>query len=258
MLLAEHRQRFKTYSAPFLQGAPDVMECYRLKIDHTYNVLANAEAIVKTETNDQTLSLAASLAALYHDIGRFRQLEQYKTFNDRESENHAKLGARILRQTGLIDDLGPELRRLVMAGVGLHNVAALPKNIPDDLGFVCGVVRDSDKLDILRNMVEHLENPNEVNEILTLGAPAHPTNYTQKIFDDISSGRTCSYADIHWANDFKLVMAAWVFDMNSRTSSRLLRKTGLIKRIFRTLPDNEIFRALRERVLRQLDDNCSN
>ena len=57
----------------------------KLKVDHTYRVAAMCDAI----TEDLGLSAAdrdlAWLSGMLHDIGRFEQLRQYHTFQDRLS-----------------------------------------------------------------------------------------------------------------------------------------------------------------------------
>ena len=73
----------------------------KLKIDHTYRVADIAGRIGSSVGADPDFCW---FLGLLHDIGRFEQLTQYGTFIDRDSVDHAELGADILFCDGLIDD----------------------------------------------------------------------------------------------------------------------------------------------------------
>ena len=74
----------------------------RLKIDHTYRVAQFCERISKSLTENAADIELAWLLGLLHDIGRFEQLKRYNTFVDKDSIDHADLGADILFSNGLI------------------------------------------------------------------------------------------------------------------------------------------------------------
>ena len=90
------KEAFKAYVSDY--DLSDVK--VKLKVDHTYRVAAMCDAI----TEDLGLSAAdrdlAWLSGMLHDIGRFEQLRQYHTFQDRLSCNHAMLSADILFHDG--------------------------------------------------------------------------------------------------------------------------------------------------------------
>lgn len=41
------------------------------------------------------------MIGLFHDVGRFYQFTVYRTFNDALSENHAKLGLKVIKDLPL-------------------------------------------------------------------------------------------------------------------------------------------------------------
>ena len=45
----------------------------------------------------------AYLAGLLHDVGRFRQLSEFNTFDDERSVDHADLGVKVLTEGGLLE-----------------------------------------------------------------------------------------------------------------------------------------------------------
>ena len=65
----------------------------------------------------------AEAIALLHDIGRFMQYRKYRTFFDRISENHARLGIRELVRTLALSCLESQDRRILTRAVSFHNAA---------------------------------------------------------------------------------------------------------------------------------------
>ena len=67
-----------------------------LKEEHTHRVCDNTRRIAAGLSLDADDAALAEAIALFHDVGRFPQYRQYRTFQDSISVNHAALGARVL------------------------------------------------------------------------------------------------------------------------------------------------------------------
>ena len=94
--------------------------------------------------------------SLLHDIGRFEQQKNYGTFIDADSIDHAQYGADILFTQGKIrdyleDDSQDELLR---TAVYYHSAFRLPEDLDDRTIMFCNMLRDADKIDILKVNVE--------------------------------------------------------------------------------------------------------
>ena len=143
------KQVFAEYTSKYNASDPKI----KLKIDHTYRVAALAERIAKTVTD---VSIDADLAwtmGMLHDIGRFEQVKRYGTFVDSESIDHAALGISILFDEGLLDSFGdfPEKEReLIRISIANHNKFRIPEGMDDLTTAYCNILRDADKIDILR------------------------------------------------------------------------------------------------------------
>jgi putative nucleotidyltransferase with HDIG domain len=74
-------------------------------------------------------TLLAEAIGLFHDVGRFRQYETYKTFDDSISVNHATLGAKVLLENNVLQRLPKQEQDLILRGVTLHNVFSLPEKL---------------------------------------------------------------------------------------------------------------------------------
>lgn len=127
-----------------------------LKIEHTYRVAKLCEQIAKfLEFTKEDIELAW-LIGMLHDIGRFEQLKNYGTFNDSKSINHAHLGVGILFEEehirNYIEDNGYD--RLIRDSIEYHNVYILPNDLDERTRVFCDLIRDADKIDILKVNVE--------------------------------------------------------------------------------------------------------
>lgn len=143
---------FREYVARY--NAQD--EKVRLKIEHTYRVADLCEIIAKSLQMSKEEADLAWLIGLLHDVGRFEQLKNYGTFNDAQSVDHAKLGVEILFAQGRIRDYLVDDREdvLIEAAVTLHNEYRIPKDLDSRTQRFCHIIRDADKIDILRVNVE--------------------------------------------------------------------------------------------------------
>lgn len=238
---------FTQYAQSFLSGSTRDNTLLQLKIDHTMRVCDLARLIVKREIACQETGEAILLAALFHDIGRFEQYHIYKTFNDRESTNHAHLGIKILKEKGIISSVDRTMRTLIYSGVVLHNLKDLPPSINQKVTTVCKAVRDSDKLDIFKVMLESFSKE-ESDPTICLGVKNHPTNYTTSFYNNVVQRKSCLYSEMRWINDFKLILASWVHDLNFQTSYQILHDSGNLTKLFKLLPPTKPFILLKENL----------
>lgn len=149
----------------------------RLKYEHTYHVAENCEEIAKDvfgnekifptaggfdrgkavpagkERSSESAADLAWLIGMLHDIGRFEQLRRFDTFNDSESLDHAGFGADLLfGEERLIKKFSDctELFPLIEEAVRDHSRYRLPEKLDPVMETFCAIIRDADKLDILR------------------------------------------------------------------------------------------------------------
>lgn len=146
------QQAFAGYAAQYNAGDPKI----RLKIDHTYRVAALCADIAASLSLPPCDVDLAWLCGLLHDVGRFEQLRWYGTFNDAVSIDHAAMSAAVLFDEGRIreylDDSGEDA--LLRTAVAWHSAYRLPDGLDERTLRFCQILRDADKVDILRVNVE--------------------------------------------------------------------------------------------------------
>lgn len=131
-------------------------EKIRLKIEHTYKVAKLCEEIAKSESLSEEDTDMAWLIGLLHDIGRFEQLRRFNTFIDSQSIDHAAFGADLLFVNGLIREFVKDnsCDILMEKAIRTHNAFRLPDDFDERTLMFCNILRDADKIDILRVNVE--------------------------------------------------------------------------------------------------------
>ncbi len=239
---------FTEYTTSFLQGGHQENCIIQLKIDHSRRVFENVRAIVSNENFATEIKEPALLAALFHDIGRFTQFTEFKTFNDSISVNHARRGVRVLKQQAFLAPLSKKMQKIILTAVALHNRRDLPLKLPDYLVTVCNIVRDSDKLDIFQVMLDHLESEQGIDPAIILNVQPHKEKYTRTIFEKVMQQESCSYTKMRWTNDFRLLLASWIPLLNFQASYTLLKQSGNFDRLFEQLPKTEEFRTLQGKL----------
>ena len=149
---ARAQKAFADYAAHYNAADAKV----KLKIDHTYRVAALCARIAQSLALPPEDVDLAWLSGILHDVGRFEQLRRYNTFIDAQSVSHAALSVAVLFDEGRIrdylDDAGADA--LLHTAVEWHSAFRLPEALDDRTRLFCQILRDADKIDILRVNVE--------------------------------------------------------------------------------------------------------
>lgn len=233
------RKWFFEYVTQF--SSPDlfIQENIELKIEHTGRVCGNILLLAKSEKISENDCMLAETIALFHDLGRFEQFMKYKTFKDSESENHAFLSVKILNKEKVLSRLSKEEKGLILKSIECHNMMEIPQSIEkhSKLYFFCRLIRDADKIDILRLASEEYSEENRsLNPALELYLP-DTRGYSEPIVSEILNNRMAKIADMKNRNDVKLLRLSWVFDINFPATYSLLREYGYLETIMSSLPE---------------------
>jgi hypothetical protein len=184
----------------------------------------------------------AEAMALLHDVGRFEQYAVYRTFNDRASENHARLGIRQIARHNLLNGCTKQSRRCITRSIAHHNAAQLPELEDEITLFFMRLLRDADKLDIWKVFIDYYrERENYRNAAIELDLPDDP-DYSHKILDAFHTQSFALIQDLKTLNDFKLLQISWVFDLNFVPSFQAVHRRKYINQIEATLPQSKEIR----------------
>ncbi|WP_291289126.1 HD domain-containing protein [Enorma sp.] len=236
------REAFDSYVAAYDATNPRIA----LKVEHTLRVAELCERIAREAGFTPAGTDLAWLCGLLHDIGRFEQLRRWDTFSDAASTSHAALGVEVLfgskGDTGVADDDGSaagtigiihrfidpsdELEEVIRAAVGFHSDYRLPEDLDVRTHAICDVVRDADKLDILRvastDTVETVLNATEDELLASAVSPA--------IEDAFFEHRTAHYSERVTPVDYLVNLACFAFELVYPTSLEIADEQEYIYR----------------------------
>lgn len=243
---------FSAYVAAYDPADPKIA----LKVDHTWRVAALAERIARAAGMPADDVDLAWLCGLLHDVGRFEQVRRYGTFNDARSVSHARLGEQVLFDEGRLRDylpdafgapeapaepdasaadpaadpapLSPEAA-LVRTAVATHSDFRLPAGLPARTRALCDVLRDADKVDILKaisesDMAEVLDvTPGQIRQ-----SPLSPA-----VVEAFYAHRTVRRDERAWPADYLASYACFVFELVYPESVRIAHEQGFAQGLLR-------------------------
>jgi len=225
----------------------------RLKEEHTLRVLQHAGAIARWLTlAPEQLKLAES-AALLHDIGRFRQYQTYRTFNDALSVDHAQLGLAILEQSDILTSAGQSVHQqnIVKKAVLYHNKRCLPTDIGDDCSLLSKITRDADKLDIFSMLVTN-DKDNKVPQSPEL---KHDPHYSLSIIEDLLQGRLVKPKDIKTSADLMLFRLSWIYDIYFTYSFDYIEEEQYVEKLIGMLPATDDIQRVHQYIKQYIGKN---
>ncbi len=228
---------FADYCASFATAAPEDQKNITVKQRHTEEVCKNALRIgCSLDLNEENLLLAETIGLL-HDVGRFPQYQQYRTFDDSISVNHATLGAQVILEKNVLRTLPKDQRDLIVHAVTLHNVYSLPEKLDDRTTLFVKQIRDADKLDIWRVFVDYFNQAHDGRATAVgLGLSDVP-DYSPVILACLARGELAKKSDLRTLNDLKLLQLTWLYDLNFAASLQIVLERGYIDKLARVLPD---------------------
>lgn len=252
--LPELKNRFEQYVQKFGSPDPDIQGALDFKRVHTRRVCETILDIAGHEGLEGEDLHMAEASALLHDIGRFEQFRRYRTFSDAQSENHALLGVKVIRENGILEGIDSEMARIIIRAVECHNRAALPRRENGRALLFMKLLRDADKVDIWRVVTDYYRDAHHgKNPTIELNLPDTP-HISREVSGSLMRGEIVQMKDLRTLNDFKLLQMAWIYDVNFRRTFQIVREKRYLQLIRKALPpDSLCIKAVYEKALTYLD-----
>lgn len=207
-------------------------ENYDLKVEaiegkqkHSLRVMELSTKIATELKLSQEEIELATLIGLLHDIARFEQYTQYKTYRDVDSFDHGDYGVKILNKDirNYIDT--DKYDKIIKCAVKNHNKYKIENGLNEKEELFCKIVRDADKLDILY----------EILEIFWKEDKDKPNVEYSKISDEAMKQILNRKLIKRKKGDDDLVKllctVAFVFDINFETSLTIIKQENYINRM---------------------------
>ena len=226
-----------------------------LKYDHILRVSEEIKDIgFHCQLNDGELRLV-EIMALLHDIGRYKQYAIYKTFSDKRSEDHARLGLKVIEENQVLQDFDAHDVSLIKTAIENHNKKKIPHTVLGEHLFYSKILRDADKIDIYKVVTDYYENENPDNKTLQLDLPDIQDIRKQNI-DDLMNENVISIENLYTLNDFKLLQIGWIYDINFPRTYEIIKERRYLEKIFQTIPCDETLAEAKRKIMNYLDEKA--
>lgn len=227
---------FDNFAASFRAETAEEQRNYDLKTEHTAYVRCNIERLAGSLNLSPEQRALSTIIAICHDVGRFPQYQQYATFNDVASVNHAALAVQTLKCEGALDALDNDSRSLILQSVALHNIFTLPDDLDPTSLLFARLIRDSDKLDIWRVLIEYCSADRSDRASAVVWELPDTGLCSDAAIDEVISGRMINRSLLKTTDDFKLLQLSWVYDLNFSESFVMVEERGYIDSLAGLLP----------------------
>ncbi len=214
------------------------------KFHHSYRVMELATEIAKSlELNEKDIYIA-SLAGLLHDIGRFNQMKNYNTFKDEKSIDHGDEGYLVLKKIIGEFTKDEEIKKIILCSTKYHNKYEL-KELDKRTMLFCKIVRDADKLDIMK---EQCNSITEKEIILK-----------SELLNDVYNKKMCKNEYCNNEVDYIIRMLDWIFDLNYKYSFNYLVQNKIIDNKFNLLEmygETKEIKKLKKFIYSEIEKRC--
>ena len=244
MNITNHKKIFKNISQKYLSSSDPA---YKLKFRHTGEVIKITSLLAEKLSLNPKQVFIAKLAALYHDLGRFYQYGNYRTFHDSESINHAEASINMIEEHSILNELNESSKRLIIIAIREHNQKILSNNLTSiEKGF-SQLLRDADKIS---NFPIFIKNYNSyIRPISGI--------YREDLMDAILNFIPISnvQSNLTTIEDIYLYHLSWVNDLTYLSSFEYITKIQYIEKILKRISINKIHATLSEHFI-NLRDGC--
>ena len=219
------------------------------KYNHSYRVVHQSEELCRSLDLDNVERDLASLIALLHDIARFRQWTDYKTFRDKDSFDHGDEGEKILFEEGEIKNYicDKEDYDIIRKAIRNHNKYIIEDGLSERELLHSKIVRDADKIDILYAF--------STNRLLEIDNDDSPIN--EEVRKQFYKHESIDRKIVKSVNDRAVAKFSLIFDLYYDYSLERVYSEKYIDKIYEGMKNKELFKEFYEEAIRFLKKRCN-
>jgi HD superfamily phosphohydrolase YqeK len=239
---------FDSYCDSFVGLTDDQNNNFNIKREHSKRVADfSVQLANKLDFSVEEQKLAYFIG-LFHDVGRFRQLKEFNTFSDTKSVDHAEYSVDVLNEEGVLEMFKIESVDVVVTAIHNHNKLKLPEKISEQELKFAKLIRDADKIDILKVLTEYYSKRNGVANHTLMWELPKGSSVSKSVSKEILNEKLVSKENVVSEIDVKIMQMSWVYDINYRHSFEYLLKNRFLETIYNTLPKNDLIIEIYRKV----------
>lgn len=207
----------------YVENYDETKDMIRLKKYHSLRVMDISVKIAESLNLENEDIKLAGLIGLLHDIARFEQYSLYNTFNDKASVDHGDLGVEILKKNNFIRKFIQEdcYDEIIKTAIKNHNKKYIEKGLDNRALLHCKIIRDADKTDIFKVLVDLDYVIQDINNI----------KISEEILKDFYTAKNIDYTKIKNKLDKIVCNISYIFDFNYKYGLEVLAKQQYIEKI---------------------------
>lgn len=222
-------EQFKEYISRFPES-----EAIQYKYEHSIRVMELSYQLGKSlNINDIEL---VKIIGLLHDFARFKQWNEYQTFDDLITFDHGDEAIKLLFDYNEIEKYNIDKNKyyIIKDAIKCHNKYQI-QNINKNSLIFCQIIRDADKIDIISNFTKALFNKNNTNFIHKEVKKQFFNHKEVKKIENMTN------------YDKLITMLALIYGLNFNYSFEYLKENQIINTIKKQV-DKEIFNPYFEEI----------
>ena len=201
-------------------------EYIELKKNHSLRVMKISQNIATRLGLAQNDIDLATLIGLLHDIARFEQYTQFKTFSDIDSFDHGDYAIKILESDLRKYVETDEYDNIIKVAIKNHNKYQIEEGLNDRELLYAKIIRDADKLDIFYEAVEMFWSGIESQ----INSSKISENILVQFENNKQIKREKNRSNVQIIDEVINVIS-FIFDINFKESLKILEKGDYINRI---------------------------
>ncbi len=244
---------FLTYTEQCMQCGTDCREQLEPRQKHTLLVAKECRLLADDLDWSSDRTYIGEAIGLLHDVGRFSQYADFRTFVDSDSVDHCRRGYDLVKNAGILAPLTPIEQRIILNGIRYHNLKGVrSRSQPESLPYI-HLVHDADRIDRFRiTLVLIKEHTRERTLSVSLDGPV-----SQHVLKKISTGRSVSRKNIESTLDFYLFRLSSVFTIHYPQTFRRLLESCMFEKVVKRLPDDRTIQDAAEGMLAYIKKRAS-
>ena len=231
---------FDNYCYSFKELTEKQQLNFKIKKEHSLRVAEIAFSMsIKLEWTEEEQK-TAFLIGLLHDIGRFKQLVEFDTFNDEKSVDHGDIAIDILNDENPFELLDIKNKELVFVAISNHNKFKIQDGLTGQELLHAKLIRDADKMDIFRVLTEYYSKRNGFKNHTLTWELQKGTVVSPAVAKEVLAGKLVTKKNLLSEIDIKIMQLSWVYDLNFRPAFEYLIKNRYLENIYNSLPKNDL------------------
>ena len=192
---------------------------------HSLRVMEISGQIAKDLNLEHEKIEIAKLIGLLHDIARFEQYTQYKTFRDQDSFDHGDYGVKLLEKDIRKYIITDKYDKIIKTAIKNHNKYKIETKLTEEELLFSKLIRDADKIDIFYESVDIFWKGTEniVENSIISNVMLESFQYQKNSEKNRSEERS--------EIDKVISVLALIFDVNYKSSFKIIKENDYINKI---------------------------